>query len=1380
MPKRKKIEKSNNPTSKDITSKTNNLNKKTISLPNKNSNKINQKFKNQNQKTKFYEIKYKNFFKTQNPKIKNSFQSSIIEFNPQIYKFYINNPSLNVNELKYKNNTINTRKYNIITFLPKSLLFQFMRFANVYFLIIAIIQCIPIISPLGAFSAIIPLIFVLTVSLIREGYEDLQRAKIDKEQNCEICEVYKNGKWVKIKSGDLKMGEIISVKKDSTFPADLVLLDSDLPNGICYIETGTLDGEKNLKLKASPNFTQGKFNLNKNDKIQNFIENENNMIESFNNSHNYINNTNNLNVINEINRKNEGKIIKEKKNDFQIKGTCQCDLPNPNLYQLNGKIKLKLNNEECSFPLEAKNLLLKGAKLRNTNWIIGIIIYTGHNCKLLKNSKEPLGKFSSIEKLMNKLLIAILLFQIFLSFLCSIFHSIYFNQHYDLIIQQRYIKTKEERERITYIDFLYFNIKIDSFLSFFTYLLLLNTMIPISLIVTLEIVKVIQGIFIGIDIEGYSKIRHKFITPNSVSLNEECGSVNYIFTDKTGTLTCNKMSMKFCVIGDICYEIIKNDYDKNKEFRKKEIITTIQDYDMYKASIQKNKNKVLDIIIYNNYLAKSNDDSNITLKLDRTDKLIKEFWTALAICHDCTIQGGKYIGMSPDNIELVKTAKFQGFSYEISELNNKIILFLGEKNNKIKKVYNKVCQIEFSSERKRESVIIKDGNIYKLYIKGADNIIEERLNESTPKEILNKAKYYVNLFSSKGYRTLFVAMRILSEKEYENFSIELNKAKMDTEKKNEKISLCYQMVESNLTLIGATIVEDKLQENVPEVIKDLRLSGIKIWMLTGDKLSTAYNIGLSCNLISKDMKVFKIEGKKMVKNEHLEDINKEERIQTIVKFIKEFSHYKGYLNSMDKKTNLNFSILIDENALFTINESEEISKMFLNVAKDAITVICCRVSPLQKSQVIKMMKNYDKSKITLAIGDGGNDVSMIMESHIGIGIYGEEGLRAAQSSDYAIGEFQILRRLLFFHGNLNLMRNSEMIIYFFYKNFVFTIIHFFYGYLNDFSGQTIIDDWFITCFNLIFTSIPLAVKGIIDIDLSPVDGKVVYLLQPYLYFEGREYPKFTIFNFILELIKGVFHSFINYYICINGSKSVINSLGHVKCLWYNSVILYTNIIIIVSIDLIVITKYHTWINWVLLFFCTFFLYIVFLIAVHKLIMFNSQGTMQIAFSSYRSWLFFILIGGISFISELAILAFKTLFINNVRNCIKLMKNKDDISEIEKKLNFISEDDNSNNKNDSNSNDDENDISNIKKNNDNFKGESTDNILQATNTVRSASLNMKKKNFNDDNLFLPEKEEKEKKKDKKENNKNFQGNFSIVESISQDEMTSKNEEELKNI
>ena len=207
---------------------------------------------------------------------------------------------------------------------------------------------------------------------------------------------------------------------------------------------------------------------------------------------------------------------------------------------------------------------------------------------------------------------------------------------------------------------------------------------------------------------------------------------------------------------------------------------------------------------------------------------------------------------------------------------------------------------------------------------------------------------------------------------------------------------------------------------------------------------------------------------------------------------------------------------------------KEKTEKFLKIALCASTVICCRVSPLQKSQVVKMVKNYNKNKITLSIGDGGNDVSMILESHIGIGIYGEEGLRAAQSSNYAIGEFKILRRLILFHGFINLMRNSNMIIYFFY------------GFYNDFSGQTIIDDWFISCFNLVFTSIPLAVRGIVDIDLQENDGFVVNLFLPFLYLENRDKPIFNLINFSLWLFKGILHAFINFFICVNITFSFIN------------------------------------------------------------------------------------------------------------------------------------------------------------------------------------------------------------------------------------------------
>ena len=202
--------------------------------------------------------------------------------------------------------------------------------------------------------------------------------------------------------------------------------------------------------------------------------------------------------------------VNNKYNSIIIKGIIQCDLPNPSLYTLNGKANMRLNGLGNEFPLDAKNLLLKGAKLRNTEWIIGIVIYTGHNCKLMKNAKDPIIKMSSVESLLNKLLLGILFLQIILSIISCICHSIYYDNHEIIIIASSTINEYESSKN-TWIDYLPFNLGIDSTLSFFTYLLLLNTMIPISLIITLELVKIIQGLFIGVDAESYSFTRKKYI-----------------------------------------------------------------------------------------------------------------------------------------------------------------------------------------------------------------------------------------------------------------------------------------------------------------------------------------------------------------------------------------------------------------------------------------------------------------------------------------------------------------------------------------------------------------------------------------------------------------------------------------------------------------------------------------------------------------------------------------------------------------------------------------------------------------------------------------------------------------------------------------------------
>ena len=1166
---------------------------------------------------------------------KNVKRGSIIDINNSFYQFYIDNALKNRKELKFKCNEVDTRKYNCVTFLPKALFFQFNRPANVYFLISAILQCIPLISPLNPTTAILPLIIVLSASLIREGIEDCNRGNLDKQQNMEKCERYNSStnKWEETQSGNLYVGDIVSVLENDTFPADLVLIDSNLPEGICYIETGTLDGEKTLKLKESPLQTSEWINING-----------------------------------------------TKKTDFKLSGSIMADMPNPELYQLNGAMYLKYYNEnnnkinknsendnalqKVEVPLDPKQLLLKGAKLKNTNWVVGIVVYSGLNCKIMKNAKEPVPKYSSVERLMNLSLIFIFIFQAVLCILSAIFRGYFYKKNL-LNKADRY--TVDGKEFPISFGYTVYGYSTESFFNYFTYLLLLNTMIPISLIITMEVVKIFQGMFMRFDKYSYSKLRKKFLNPNSVSLNEECGLVNYIFSDKTGTLTCNKMEFKYCVIGETCYQFIRennllND-EKDAKFREEENIIPFKKNEMYDNFIKKESSLHL-----NSKIAieiESELEPNIKLVLNSNELLVEQFWYALALCHTCSIQvnnEGKeeYACVSPDSIELVKAAREQGWKLTESGATSIKRIKLGYETEKYIN-FERLQLIEFSSDRKRETVIVKEkcsdakGNnsqnsLIKLYCKGADSIIEERLSKKTPPHILNQCKHYVNQFSALGYRTLFIAMKILSQKEYDKFASDLKEAQMALEDKEQKVAKVYETIEKNLILLGTTIVEDKLQDLVPETIRDLRLAKIKIWMLTGDKMNTAYNIGLSCNLISTRMKTFNICGKDKKKNEKLEDVNKEERNQIILDFAKEFQGFKNQFNSMEKPS---FGILVDEKALLTISEDEEIQKIFLDIAKDAESVICCRVSPLQKSQVVKMMKNYDSKSITLAIGDGGNDVPMIMEAHIGVGIYGEEGLRAVQSSDYAIGEFKVLRELLFSHGRMNNVRNSECIHYFFYKNFVETFSHFIFGFFSNFTGQTIIDDWFITLYNLLFTSLPLGTKAILDTDVTRDDGKVIYKLLPFIYKENREDPIFTIPKFILNLFKGLVFSVINSFFVIYSIHNMqINEKGRITGLWFLSVDIYTNILIIVTSTLLITTKFHTWIHFAILGVVTFLSYIVFLILVQHIPIFNSVGTMSTAFSSPILWLNVFLVSGSCGLIDYFILCFYFVFRPNTVSTLK--------------------------------------------------------------------------------------------------------------------------------
>jgi phospholipid-transporting ATPase len=409
------------------------------------------------------------------------------------------------------------------------------------------------------------------------------------------------------------------------------------------------------------------------------------------------------------------------------------------------------------------------------------------------------------------------------------------------------------------------------------------------------------------------------------------------------------------------------------------------------------------------------------------------------------------------------------------------------------------------------------------------------------------------------------------------------------------------------------------------------------------------------------MKIFKLCGKEKILNERLEQKNEDECEQVILDFAKEFNKFKGEYSSMEfhkDQSNKQFGILVDDKALRTLNDSPAIQKIFLDIAKEASSVICCRVSPIQKSQVVKMMKNYDKNGVTLAIGDGGNDVSMIMEAHIGIGIYGEEGMRAVQSGDYAIGEFKILRRLLLFHGRTFYIRNTQCILYFFYKNFVFTLVQFIYGFYTNFSGQTIIDDWYISFYNLIFTSLPLGARALLDFDIKPDDGLIVEKMLPYLYYEIKKHPIFNQLNFFMYLFKGIVHCILNYFFTLYITLDTpIDKDGSMDCLWYTSVDLYTNILFIVSINLIIDTANITWINVVIQLGSTFGFYIIFLCAVHFMPTFNSYASIYNSVNSPILWLNLIFVFSACFLFDYSMKSLDFIFRPNYANELQIVYNR---------------------------------------------------------------------------------------------------------------------------
>lgn len=933
---------------------------------------------------------------------------------------------------RYYGNYISTTKYNFATFVPKFLFEQFSKYANLFFLFTSIIQQVPNVSPTNRYTTIGTLLIVLLVSAVKEITEDIKRNRADNELNNTKVQVldpnsgeFVHKKWIKVEVGD-----IVKVINEEPFPADLLLLSSSEPEGLCYIETANLDGETNLKIKQSKPETA--YLVNPRFLVSDMLHTE---------------------------------IVSE--------------LPNSSLYTYEGNLKNFGSTGEI--PMTPEQLLLRGATLRNTQWIHGVVVFTGHETKLMRNATATPIKRTDVERIINIQIIVLFGVLITLALISSIGDV---------------IKTQVSRNSLTYLHLQGISIVKLFFKDLLTYWILFSNLVPISLFVTVEIIKYYQAYMIGSDLDMYYE---ESDTPTGVrtsSLVEELGQINYIFSDKTGTLTQNIMEFKTCSIGGKCYiEDIPEDGH-------------IQEVD----GIEIGYHTFDDL---RNHL---HDTSS------QQSAIINEFLTLLSACHTVipeineTTGEMKYQAASPDEGALVDGAAMLGYKFIIRKPKSITIQNTFTNLNLDYELLN-IC--EFNSTRKRMSAIFRcpDGAI-RLFCKGADTVILERLSQDDQPFVAATLKH-LEEFAAEGLRTLCIASRIISDQEYQTWANQYYEASTSLDDRAGKLDEVAELIEKDLFLLGATAIEDKLQDGVPDTIQTLQTAGIKIWVLTGDRQETAVNIGMSCKLLSEEMNLFIINEE----TKHDTKLNLQEKLDAILQ------HDDEDYNVLESS----LALVIDGHSLKFALEPD-LEDMFINLATRCKAVICCRVSPLQKALVVRMVKRKRRGALLLAVGDGANDVSMIQAAHVGVGISGMEGMQAARSADISIGQFKYLRKLLLVHGSWCYQRISNAILYSFYKNMCLYMTQFWYVFANSFSGQSIIESWTLTFYNVCFTVFPPFILGIFDQFVS------ARLLDryPQLYQLGQGHKFFNVTVFWGWIVNGFFHSGVNFlvtfFIYYNGNE----------------------------------------------------------------------------------------------------------------------------------------------------------------------------------------------------------------------------------------------------
>nr|XP_049593787.1 probable phospholipid-transporting ATPase IM isoform X7 [Syngnathus scovelli] len=995
---------------------------------------------------------------------------------------------------RYANNAIKTSKYNIFTFLPLNLFEQFRRLANCFFLFLFTLQLIPQISSLAWFTTAALLILVLSITAVKDASDDINRHKSDNQVNNREVSVLLDGALRTQKWMNVQVGDIVKLENNQFVTADLLLLSSSEPLNVVYVKTAELDGETNLKVKQALTVT--------------------------------------------------GEMGEDTQRLTSFNGEIKCEPPNNRLEIFKGTLTV----DGQMYSLDNDRVLLRGCMLKNTEWCFGLVIFGGPDTKLMQNSGKTTFKRTSIDHLMNVLVLCIFVFLLTMCSVLAVGHSVW--ETTDGSVFTAFLPS----EPGVYSP-------LSSFLCFWSYVILLNTVVPMSLFVSVEIIRLVNSFYIDWDRKMYYPKSDTPAQVRTTTLNEELGQIKYIFSDKTGTLTQNIMTFNKCSINGKRYGELLDLTGQRIEITEK---TPRVDFSWNQQADPK-------FIFHDHSLADNVREGNWE---------VQAFFRLLALCHTVMPEGKKdgelyYQAQSPDEGALVTAARNFGFVFRSRTPETITVVEMGERV-----VYELLAVLDFNNIRKRMSVIVRnpEGKLT-LYCKGADTIIYERLHTSC-NELMGVTTRHLNEYAGDGLRTLVLAYKDLDERYVNDWLQRHHEASTTIEERDEKLHELYEEIEKDLLLLGATAVEDKLQDGVPQTIEQLAKADIKIWVLTGDKQETAENIGYSCNMLREEMKdIFAVSANTA------EEVKKElvcarrkmcpegADAPTVTKARAGLFWLEKTETVHDDKVDGEYALVINGHSLaFALEKDLELE--LLRTACMCQTVICCRVTPLQKAQVVQLVKKY-KQAVTLAIGDGANDVSMIKAAHIGVGISGQEGMQAVLSSDFSFAQFRYLQRLLLVHGRWSYLRMCKFLQYFFYKNFTFTFVHFWYAFFCGFSAQTVYDEWFITLYNLVYTALPVLGMSLFDQDVNDRWS----FQYPQLYSPGPLNIYFNKKVFVRCMIHSCYSSLILFFIPWAAMHDTVRDDGKDIADYQSFALLaQTCLLVVVSIQLCLDTHYWTAVN----------------------------------------------------------------------------------------------------------------------------------------------------------------------------------------------------------